>query len=130
MTMDYSPWVEREIWPFLRVAVSPKPKRPRPPKLVCMTAKFFDPWTIVHGHVTSIHTCMNFLTIPPNFLMTMDYSPWVEREIWPFLRVTVSPKPERSRPPKLVCMHVTSISTCMNFLGRFRSINFFDDHGL
>ena len=58
------------------------------------------------------------------------YSPWVEREIWPFLRVTVSPKPERSRPPKLVCMHVTSIFTCMNFLGRFRSIKFFDDHGL
>ena len=22
-----------------------------------------------------------------NFLMTMDYSPWVEREIWPFLKV-------------------------------------------
>ena len=40
------------------------------------------------------------------------------------------PKPERSRPPKLVCMHVTLISTCMNFLGRFRSIKFFDDHGL
>ena len=27
-----------------------------------------------------------------NFLMTMDYSPWVEREIWPFLKVAVSPK--------------------------------------
>ena len=27
-----------------------------------------------------------------NFLMTMDYSPWSEREIWPFLRVLVSPK--------------------------------------
>ena len=62
--------------------------------------------------------------------MTMDYSPWVEREIWPFLKVAVSSKPERSRPPKLVCMHVTSISTCMNFLSRFRSIKFFDDHGL
>ena len=24
--MDYSPWVEREIWPFLSVAVSPKPE--------------------------------------------------------------------------------------------------------
>ena len=45
------------------------------------------------------------------------------------LRYTVSLKPERSCPPKLVCMHVTSIPTCMNFLSRFRSIKFFDDHG-
>ena len=39
-------------------------------------------------------------------------------------------KPERLRPPKLVRMHLTSISTCMNFLSRFRSIKVFDDHGL
>ena len=37
-----------------------------------------------------------------NFLMTMDYSPWSERENWPFLKVAVSPKPKRSHPPKLV----------------------------
>ena len=105
MTMDYSPWSEREIWPFLKVAVSPKPERPHPPKLVCM-------------HLTSILTCMNFLRqiYATKFLMTMDYSPWSEREIWPFLKVAVSPKPERPHPPKLVCMHLTSILTCMNFL--------------
>ena len=34
--MDYSPWSEREIWSFLKVAVSPKLERPRPPKLVCI----------------------------------------------------------------------------------------------
>ena len=62
--------------------------------------------------------------------MTMDYSPWVEGENWPFLKVAVSLKPEKSRPPKLVCMYVTSIYSCMNFLSRFRSIEFFDDHGL
>ena len=61
--------------------------------------------------------------------MTMDYSPWSERENWPFLKVAVSPKLKRPRPPKLVCMHVTSIHTCMNFLSQFRSIKFFDDHG-
>ena len=33
MTMDYSPWSEREIWPFLRVAVSPKPKEDTPTKI-------------------------------------------------------------------------------------------------
>ena len=42
-------------------------------------------------------------------LRTMDYSPWSEREIWPFLKVTISPKLKRSCPPKLVCMHLTSL---------------------
>ena len=54
----------------------------------------------------------------------------VEGEIWPFLRVSVTPKLEKSRPPKLVYMHVISTPTCMNFLSRFRLIKFFDDHGL
>ena len=62
--------------------------------------------------------------------MTMDYSPCPEREIWPFLKVAISPKPRRPRPPKLVHMHLTSIPICMNFLSRFRSIKFYDDHGL
>ena len=62
--------------------------------------------------------------------MTMDYSPWVEREIWPFLKVAISPKPERSRPPKLVYMYVTSTPTGMIFLSQFKEVKFFDDHGL
>ena len=62
--------------------------------------------------------------------MTMDYSPWSEGEIWPFLKIAISLKLEESRPPKLVFMHVTSIPTWMNFLSEFRSIKFFDDHGL
>ena len=33
-------------------------------------------------------------------------SPWSEREIWLFLKVAISPKPDRPRPPKLVCMHL------------------------
>ena len=143
--MDYSPWSEREIWLFLKVAVSPKPKRSHPPKLVCMhdiiivasiepilidyamvrKGKFFElkpkrsfqNWCAC---MTSIYSCMNFL-----MTMTMDYSPWSEREIWPFLKVAVSPKPKRSHPPKLVCMHLTSIYSCMNFLSRFRSIEIF-----
>ena len=106
MTMDYSPWSEGEIWPFLRVVVSPKPEKPHPPKSVYM-------------HVTSMHTCMKADSIELNFLMTMDYSPWSEGEIWPFLRVVVSPKPEKPHPPKSVYMHVTSMHTCMNFLSRF-----------
>ena len=62
--------------------------------------------------------------------MTMDYSPWSEREFWPFLKVAISLKLERSCPPKLVCMYVTSTHTCMNFLIRFRSVKIFDDPGL
>ena len=119
MTMDYSPWSERETLPFLRVAISPKPEMPRPPKSVYM-------------YVTSTHACMNFLSRFQSiqFLMTMDYSPWSEREILPFLRVAISPKPEMPRPPKSVYMYVTSTHACMNFLSRFQLIQFFDDHGL
>ena len=53
----------------------------------------------------------------------------VRREIWPFLRVVVSLKPEKPRPPNSVYMHVTSMPTCVNFLIQFRLIKFFDDHG-
>ena len=101
MTMDYnnSPWSERKIWPFLRVPVSPKLEKPRPPKLVYM-------------HVTSIPTYMNFLSRFCSIIFFDDhglYSPWSEREIWPFLRVPVSPKLERPCPPKLVYMHAKSL---------------------
>ena len=58
-----------------------------------------------------------------NFLRTMDYSPWSEREIWPFLRVAVSPKLEGSRPPKLVYMHVTSTPIYMNFFEPIHEIH-------
>ena len=53
-----------------------------------------------------------------------------EREIWPFLKVAISPKRDKLCPPKLVCMHLTLTPTSMNFLSRFQSIKFFDDHGL
>ena len=47
----------------------------------------------------------------------------VGREILAVLKAnekwTKSPKLEGSHPPKLVCMHFTSTSTCMNFLSQF-----------
>ena len=61
-----------------------------------------------------------FEPIPINYI----YSPCSEKEIWLFLKVAISPKPKKPHQPKLVCMHVTSIPTCMNFLSRFRSITF------
>ena len=60
----------------------------------------------------------------------MDYSPWSERKIWSFLKVAISPKPEKRHPPKYAHMHVSSTSTCINFLSQFQSIKIFDDHGL
>ena len=104
----------------LKVAISPKPERSRPPKLVCM-------------YVTSTPICMIFLSRFRSIKFFDDhglYSPWVEREIWPFLKVAISPKPEESHPPKLVYINLISIPICMNFLSQFRSIKFFDDHGL
>ena len=85
-------------------AITPKLERPRPPKLVCI-------------HFTSTSTSMNFLS-RFYFLTTMDYSPWFKGKFWPFLKASKTPKLERPRPPKLVCMHFTSTSTCMNFLSR------------
>ena len=76
--------------------------------------------TKISVHACYINACLHEFFEPIfdqlNFLMTMDYSPWSEREIWPFLRVAVSPKLERAHPPKSVYMHVTSMPACMNFL--------------
>ena len=79
---------------------------------------------IVIGEITKFWA--EFLVL--NFLTTMNCSPWVQREIWPKLKVAISPKPESSRPPKLVCMHLASSSTCINFLSRFYLIQFFHYH--
>ena len=46
-------------------------------------------------------------------------------EYWPNLKVAISPKSERPHPPKLVCMHLTSTPTCMNFLTNSIQLNFF-----
>ena len=102
LTMDYSPWSERENWSFLKVAISPKPERPCLPKLMCM-------------YLTSIPTCMNFLSRFRLIKFFDDHGLWSERENWPFLKVAISPKLEVPHPPNLMCMHLTSIPTCMNF---------------
>ena len=86
--------------------------------------------TKIGVYVCYINTYLHDFFEQLNFLMTMDYSPWVERENLPFLKVVVSPKSEGSHPPKLVFMYVTSTPTCMNFLSQFPSITFFNDHGL
>ena len=121
MTMDYSPCSEREIWPFMKLAISPKVQRSHPPKLVYMH----------YTSITYMHEFFEPIPIRLKFLMTMDYSPWSEREIWPFFESSNNLWNWRGHVlPKLVCMHLTSTPTCMNFLSQFQSIKFFDDHGL
>ena len=65
-----------------------------------------------------------------NFLMTMDYSPWSEREIWPFLKGSSISETGETTPTKIGVYALDINPTCMNFLSQFRSIKFFDDHGL
>ena len=92
MTMNYSPWSESEIWLFLRVAVSLKLERPHPPKLVYM-------------HVTSMPTCMNFLSRFQLIKFFNDHEQLMVRKgNLAVLRVAVSLKPEETRPPKLMYM--------------------------
>ena len=103
---------EREIWPKLKVAISLKAEKPCPPKLVCM-------------HLKSTPTCINNYfwanSIPFNFLLPWDDSKgnW----IWPNLKDAISPKSERTHPPKLAYMHVTSTPT-YNVHGYFELILF------
>ena len=62
----------------------------------------------------------------------LDINPYMHEffQLIPFLKVAISLKPERQHSPKLVCMSLTSIPTCINFLSQFQSIKFFDTHGL
>ena len=53
-------------------------------------------------------TCIKFLSQFQTIQFFDNHGrPWSEREIWSLLKVAISPKPERPRPPKLVCMHLT-----------------------
>ena len=104
-----------QVW---KVVISPKLKRLCSPKLVCM-------------HLTQSLLAWIFWadSIRFNFFVTMDKS-MVWKKIWPLLKVAISLKLKRSRPQKLVYVHLTSIPTCIDFLSRFYSIQFFVTMGL
>ena len=59
------------------------------------------------------------------FLTPMDYTTIVHGpngKFWPFLKTNkgaITPKLEGPHSLKLVCMHLISTPTCMNFLSRF-----------
>ena len=108
MTMDYSPLSKREIWPFWRQAKRSKISETReamPPKLVYM-------------HVTSMHTCMNFLS--RFWLIKFFDDHGLQSMVWKGnLVVFESSNISKPHPPKLVHMHVSLTPTCMNLLSRF-----------
>ena len=119
LTMDYSPWSEGKIWLFWRQtkeAITPKPERPHPPKLVSM-------------HFTSTSTCMNFLS-RFYFLTPMDYSPWLEGKFWPFLKANKRSHNSETREttPTKIGFHAFQVNLYLHEF--FESILFFDPHGL
>ena len=65
----YSPWSKRKIWSNFKIEISPKPERPRPPKLVGM-------------HYTSTPTCTIFLSQFKLIKFFHYHGPWsmVEKE--------------------------------------------------
>ena len=75
------------------------------------------------GEVTptkiGVNVCYINIYLHDFFELILSNSPWVKREKWPFLKVAISPKLERQCSPKLMCMYVTSTSTCMIFLNQF-----------
>ena len=111
-----SPWSERKIWQFLKVAISLKPEKPCPPKLVCM-------------HVMSIPTCMNFYLILFFDLYGL-YNPWSERKIWPKMDVSKTGK----TTPTIIGVHALHINAYLHEFFEPILINFFDTwtivHGL
>ena len=64
-------------------------------------------------------------TLHSSFFKGFYYnSPWSEGKFGQILKVALSQKLERPRPPKLVYIHYTSTSIDMNFLSRFYLIYF------
>ena len=95
---------------------SPKPKKPHPPKLVCMRFR-------------STSTCMNFLS-QFYFLTLMDYSPWSEGKFWLFLKANEMSKiseTEKATPTK-IGLHAFQVNLYLYEF--FEPILFFDPHGL
>ena len=99
-----------KFWLFLKVVISPKPDKPHPPKLVCMHVTSTPTWIIFWADSNQL-----------NFLMTIDYSSWSERKIWPNLKLILSPKSERpwcrckciSRQPQIACFGKQLFSICI-----------------
>ena len=73
-----------------KLFLSPKLEKPHPLKLAYM-------------HVSSISTCMNFLSQfrSIKFLMTMDHSPCSEREIWLILKGNFISETGEATPTKI-----------------------------
>ena len=64
---------------------------------------------------TYVHEFFEPIFDPLNFWMTMDYSPCLKREIWPFLKGSNISETKETTPTK-TGVHALDIDpTCMNF---------------
>ena len=70
--MDYSPWSEKEVLPNFNFETGEAT-----PTKIGVHAFDINPY---------LHEFFEVDSDRLNFLMTMDYSPWSEREIWPKLK--------------------------------------------
>ena len=114
--MDYSPWFEREIWPFWR-----QTKKSKISKTI-VVMPMHQNWFACISH----QLLLAWIYEPILFFDPHGLYPWSARAIWPFWRQTKMSKslrPEWPCTPKLVCMHFTLTSTCLNFLSWFYFLN-------
>ena len=70
--MDYSPYSEREIWPNLKRNKISETREATPTK--------------IDLHTFHINLYLHEFIEPIPFLTPMDYSPWSEGKLWPFLK--------------------------------------------
>ena len=110
--MDYSQWSEMEIRPILKA-------NRKGQNLQNQMGHAHQNWfSCMHFRSTS--TCIIFLSQFYFLTTIIVHGP---KEILAISMANKkgakSSKPERPHPPKLVCMHFTSTSTCMNILSCF-----------
>ena len=142
-TMDYSPWSSKNLIDqnrlkkFMQIGID----------VTCMHINFGWCGLSSFGVIASFCLPSKMAKIS---LWTMDYSPWsfknlIDRNrLKKYMPIGIDVtcictnfggrglfgfENGETTPTKLVCMHVTSIPICINFLSRFLLIKFFDDLG-
>ena len=109
-----SPWSEREIWPYLKGSNISETEKVTPIK-IGLHAFHINLYLIA-----SIYFLSWFY-----FLTPLDYSPWSEREIWPYLKGSNISKTRKVAPIK-IGLHAFHVNLYLH--ESFEPILFFDSH--
>ena len=111
--MDYSPWLKRENWPFLKTTEKEQ-------NLQNWRGQANQNWCTCITHPLLLAWIFEPILI--------DFIFWHQKGNLAVFKGNrkgaKSSKPERPRQPKLVCMHYTSTPTCMNFWANSNWSNF------